>query len=35
MLAGLVDALSEAELRDLLAYLKSGGDPRDPMFAKQ
>ncbi|MBL9121727.1 MAG: c-type cytochrome [Phycisphaerae bacterium] len=32
MLAGLLDSLSEAELTDLLAYLKSGGDPRDPMF---
>jgi putative heme-binding domain-containing protein len=33
MLSGLVDSLSEAELIDLLAYLKSGGDPRDPLFA--
>jgi putative heme-binding domain-containing protein len=34
MHGGLIDAMSEAELTDLVAYLKSGGDPRDPLFAK-
>ena len=26
---GLLDTLNENELRDLLAYLMSGGDPKD------
>ena len=33
MMAGLVDPLSRDELADLIAYLQSGGDPRDPSFA--
>ncbi len=35
MLLGLADGLSEGELADLLAYLKSGGDSRDAVFAKE
>src|SRR5690606_20270595 len=34
MPVGLVDPLSPQELRDLMAYLISGGDPRSPMFRK-
>jgi len=33
MMPGLVDPLSDDELADLIAYLQSGGDPRDPRFA--
>jgi putative heme-binding domain-containing protein len=33
MPSGLFDALSEGELLDLLAFLRAGGDPRDPCFA--
>lgn len=33
MLSALVDALNENELADLLAYIKAGGDSRDPLFA--
>jgi putative heme-binding domain-containing protein len=29
---GLIDVLSENEVLDLLAYLRSAGDPRDPAF---
>src|SRR5207249_4509166 len=29
---GLVNALNADELRDLLAYVLSSGNPRDPMF---
>lgn len=29
---GLINSLNEQELRDLVAYLKSGGDPDDDMF---
>ena len=34
MPAGLVNALNPDELQDLVAYLLSGGNPADPMFAK-
>ena len=33
MPSGLLDALSEGEVLDLLAFLRSGGDPSDPAFA--
>ena len=29
---GLLDTLDQEEILDLLAYLKSGGDPEDPVF---
>jgi cytochrome c1 len=29
---GLINALNEEELKDLIAYLKSGGDEEDEMF---
>ena len=29
---GLLDTLSDEEILDLLAYLKSGGDSSDPVF---
>ena len=32
MLPGLINSLNEEELMDLLAYLKSGGNPKDKMF---
>jgi putative heme-binding domain-containing protein len=32
MLPGLVNPLNAEELRDLMAYLKSGGDENHPMF---
>jgi putative heme-binding domain-containing protein len=32
---GLIDALNPEELKDLIAYLLSGGNPQDPMFAKK
>jgi putative heme-binding domain-containing protein len=32
--AGLANALNPDELKDLVAYLLSGGNPNDPMFAK-
>jgi len=31
---GLINALNEDELRDLVAYILSGGDENDPMFRK-
>jgi hypothetical protein len=31
---GLINALNPDELKDLVAYLLSGGNPSDPMFAK-
>ena len=31
---GLLDVLSEDEVLDLLAYLRSAGDEKDPAFAK-
>jgi putative heme-binding domain-containing protein len=31
---GLINTLNEDELKDLLAYLLSGGNPQDKMFAK-
>ena len=34
MPAGLANALNPDELKDLVAYLLSGGNPADPMFAK-
>jgi putative heme-binding domain-containing protein len=33
MLSGLINRLNEEELKDLLAYLKSGGNPKDSVFA--
>ena len=30
--AGLLDTLSEAEILDLLAYLRSGGQPDHPLY---
>ncbi|MGX5820741.1 c-type cytochrome, partial [Chitinophaga lutea] len=32
MLPGLINRLSPDELRDLMAYLKSGGNDKDSMF---
>jgi hypothetical protein len=32
MLPGLINSLNEEELKDLLAYLKSGGNSKDKMF---
>ncbi|MDP3069489.1 MAG: c-type cytochrome [Opitutaceae bacterium] len=34
MPAGLINSLNEEELKDLLAYLLSGGNPADAMFKK-
>jgi putative heme-binding domain-containing protein len=34
MPTGLINALNPEELKDLVAYLLSGGNPADPMFAK-
>ena len=34
MLGNLLDTLSEGEVLDLLAFLRAGGDPSDPAFAK-
>ncbi|HUG71510.1 MAG TPA: c-type cytochrome [Pirellulaceae bacterium] len=31
---GLLDTLDQEEILDLLAYLKSGGDPDDPVFSQ-
>ena len=31
---GLINTLNEDELKDLLAYLLSGGNPQDKMFSK-
>jgi putative heme-binding domain-containing protein len=31
---GLIDVLKEDEVLDLLAYLRSAGDAKDPSFAK-
>ena len=33
MLPGLINSLNAEELKDLLAYLKSGGNPKDKMFS--
>ena len=33
MLPGLINSLNEDELRDLIAYLKSGGNEKDKMFS--
>jgi len=35
MLPGLINSLNEEELKDLLAYLKSGGNPKDKMFSSK
>jgi len=35
MLPGLINSLNEEELMDLLAYLKSGGNPKDKMFSSK
>lgn len=35
MPTGLLDTLNEEEALDLIAYLKSGGNPNDPVFRKQ
>jgi len=32
MLPGLINQLNPEELKDLLAYLKSGGNPKDTIF---
>ena len=32
MLPGMINRLNNEELKDLLAYLKSGGNPNDPVF---
>jgi hypothetical protein len=32
MLPGLINRLSPDELRDLMAYIKSGGNDKDSMF---
>ncbi|MDQ0106278.1 putative heme-binding domain-containing protein [Chitinophaga terrae (ex Kim and Jung 2007)] len=32
MLPGLINRLNEEELKDLMAYLKSGGNPKDSVF---
>ena len=32
---GLLDTLSIEEALDLIAYLKSGGNPNDPIFKKE
>jgi hypothetical protein len=32
---GLLDTLSSEEALDLIAYLKSGGNPNDAMFKKE
>jgi putative heme-binding domain-containing protein len=34
MPSGLLDVLKEEEVLDLLAYLRSAGDPKDPAFRK-
>jgi hypothetical protein len=34
MPTGLLNALNPDEILDLLAYIQSGGNPRDPMFRK-
>jgi len=31
---GLINALNKEELLDLIAYIQSGGNPKDKMFAK-
>ncbi|NBT08481.1 MAG: heme-binding protein, partial [Chitinophagia bacterium] len=35
MLPGLINSLNAEELKDLLAYLKSGGNPKDKMFSSK
>jgi putative heme-binding domain-containing protein len=35
MLPGLINRLNSEELRDLLAYLKSGGNQQDTIFSKK
>jgi putative heme-binding domain-containing protein len=35
MLPGLIDRLNSEEVRDLLAYLKSGGNAKDTIFSKK
>jgi hypothetical protein len=32
MMGGLINRLNGEELKDLLAYLKSGGNPKDSIF---
>jgi putative heme-binding domain-containing protein len=34
MPAGLINRLNEQELRDLMAYLKSGGDPDNEVYGE-
>ncbi|MFT4154197.1 hypothetical protein, partial [Parafilimonas sp.] len=35
MLSGLINNLNPDELKDLMAYLKSGGDENNPVFKKK
>lgn len=35
MLPGLINSLNPEELKDLLAYLKAGGDPKDSVYMKK
>ena len=35
MLPGLINGLNEEELRDLIAYLKSGGNENHEIFARK
>ena len=35
MLPGLINSLNEEELKDLIAYLKAGGNEKNPMFSAQ
>jgi putative heme-binding domain-containing protein len=32
MMSGLINRLNPEELKDLLAYMKSGGNPKDSLF---
>ncbi|MGK2863001.1 MAG: hypothetical protein ACSLE0_13790, partial [Chitinophagaceae bacterium] len=34
MLPGMINRLNDEELKDLLAYLKSGGNKQDTIFSK-
>jgi putative heme-binding domain-containing protein len=35
MLPGLINSLNEEELKDLMAYLMTGGNAKDPVFKKE